>query len=621
MSTLAVYTAIAPVSAIDTVPSAMPKVDGPLMITGYSFSGHSLRYVQVYNSSDSTVDLAGWKLVADWANGTWQSQVLNGIMIPHSKISLADSAVVAHATFNLTSLPLPAEPRLTTIRLIPPSSSNWNEHTVSISINDTTGTSRTPRVASVPETFYFSRNISSSTGNFLTTFTAFLPTLSFTLESDKLYDYPSASQLRIVEVYPNASNCSPSDTSILCQDFVKLYNPSNQSIDLAGYRLRTGYAGQSATSSNTAYISGQLAPGSYAAFPLNLTDSGNWVWLEDTYGIHRYDETVISYPSSSGHEAWAWALNDSNGTWHWTQFPTPSNETNRFSTSNVVNTCDGLRLSEIAANTTSQFIEVYNPNTFPIDVSGCQLQTNRSATANFTFSDGSALAAGEYMALPIEATPLSLTKTTTGTVYVLSSDGSTEVDARYYENLDENTSLALVGGVWQQTFTPTPSEENTYTQYPPCDTGYERNTETGRCNKIEIVVVPKPCLATQYRNPATGRCKNLLTATTSLTACKPGQYRNAQTNRCRSVVTAVSTLKACGPNQERNLQTNRCRKIVKAVNADFPVQAVADASTGTVGWWAFGGVGILAVGYAAWEWRAETVRVLRKAAVFIPSGK
>ena len=326
----------------------------------------------------------------------------------------------------------------------------------------------------------------------------------------------------------------------------------------------------------------------------------------------RYDSSIVSYPSASGHEAWAWAYNGNTGQWQWTKYPVPYSAPSQFSQGGVVNQCAYMRLSEIAANVENQFIEVYNASATAQDISGCQLQTNRSQTTSFVFPEATQLPANAYIAVDVASTGLEVTKTTDGTIYILNSDGTVEVDARSYQDLDENTSLALVGGTWLQTFSLSPSEANTYQQYPPCEVGYERNVETGRCNKITVATTLKACLSTQYRSEETNRCRNLTTASTSLTPCAPGQYRNPVTNRCRSSATTANTLKPCAPNQERNPLTNRCRTVPKIIQADFPVEAVKDTGEATIGWWAFGGVGILAAGYAGWEWRHEVTASIKK---------
>src|SRR5690606_22247956 len=57
--------------------------------------------------------------------------------------------------------------------------------------------------------------------------------------------------LRIVEILPNARNCSPTETNIDCGDYIKLHNPTDVPIELSDYRLRTDSGGLGSSSSNT----------------------------------------------------------------------------------------------------------------------------------------------------------------------------------------------------------------------------------------------------------------------------------------------------------------------------------------------------------------------------------
>jgi hypothetical protein len=149
-----------------------------------------------------------------------------------------------------------------------------------------------------------------------------------------------------------------------------------------------------------------------------------------------------------------------------------------------VNECEGVRINEIAANSTNQFIELQNVTAQDVLLDGCQLQTNRSATKSYIFG-AEIIAAGAYRTILINETELTLTKTTSGIVYLLSSDGLVETDSQAYSNLASDTSWSrLDDGTWWQTYAPTPGVENIIQKYLPCDDGYVRNTDTGRCNKI-----------------------------------------------------------------------------------------------------------------------------------------
>lgn len=307
----------------------------------------------------------------------------------------------------------------------------------------------------------------------------------------------------------------------------------------------------------------------------------------------------------------------------------------------VVNQCQGMIISEVAANTDGQFIELQNVSDTTISLAGCQLQTNR-AVKTYPFPQETLVEAGQFVVVAVEEVGLTLTKTTTGTVYLLSSDGISEVDSITYAHLAKDTSWSLVEGVWHQTYAVTPDRQNIYQQYLPCEEGYWRNLATGRCNKTVEEAVVVDCGEGRERNPTTGRCRNVPTAR-ELTPCREGQYRSEETNRCRSIATAANALKPCADDQFRNPATNRCKKIASADEladcgegrernpatnrcrnviastppaAGFAVEPIKDAANVFVGWWVLGGITVLALGYAGWEWREEVGRFVRKVAQF-----
>lgn len=81
--------------------------------------------------------------------------------------------------------------------------------------------------------------------------------------------------------------------------------------------------------------------------------------------------------------------------------------------------------------------------------------------------------------------------------------------------------------------------------YEPCAAGEIRNSATNRCRKIATATSGiAPCQPGQYRNPATNRCKATSSASTSLAACKPGQERNPETNRCRKTAVLAADMKS-----------------------------------------------------------------------------
>jgi hypothetical protein len=153
------------------------------------------------------------------------------------------------------------------------------------------------------------------------------------------YYVDAATAIQIVEIVPRARTCSPLDTALDCNDYVKLYNPTYEFVSLDRLRLRIGYKEQNITTANAIALAGTMAPSSYGVIAkksstdsLSITDGGGWVWLEDIYGVKQYDNSVVLYPSASSVTkiGWAWAYDESDGEWKWTSTTTPYNMPSRF---------------------------------------------------------------------------------------------------------------------------------------------------------------------------------------------------------------------------------------------------------------------------------------------------
>lgn len=605
---------IAPAHSLDTTSPSPFLPQSPLVISAYSFeqSGQP-RYIEIYNNSSIAQPVTGWSLSFEWGAKSGTSQVKPAYILPlseHQGTYLAPDSYTVVSFDNTVSgahvqvSGLAVEP-LNYISRVALQHQEYRPYERAMAASVIQAPMRLNRGASGYTTTYGAEDRAS-------------------LWSTQWYEPRVETSLRIVEVFANALICQPFDESALCADYVKLYNDSDEPIDLSTVRIRTGSSNASVS------LEGWLPGRSHVSMQLNLTNSGGWVWIEDIYGVVRYDNTVVNYADSGNKRGHAWSFDESLAQWRWSAYPTPYDTPNQFTDGSPVNDCRTLRLSEIAANTASQFIEVYNAGTEPISLRGCRLQTNRSQEISYVFDD-IVMQPGAYATVHIADTPLSLTKTTSGTVYILSSDGQTEVDARSYENLSENTSFALVDGVWRQTFMVTPAEPNNYQEYPACMDGYERNGDTGRCNKVVVAASQldcgqgryrseetgrcrnetvasalAPCRDDQYRSPETNRCRSVATSTSALTPCKPGQERNLATNRCRSTATAASALKPCAAGQERNPATNRCRKVSMGdAGAEFKVSETTAVVDRFASWLALGGVGVAALSYALWEWRRE----------------
>ena len=306
--------------------------------------------------------------------------------------------------------------------------------------------------------------------------------------------------------------------------------------------------------------------------------------------------------------------------------PEPSKELNK---------CEGLKLSEIASNVDEQFIEIINSGEKTVITTGCKLTVSDSGVRE-NIGDIE-LNPGEFLTIKIKNTNLKLPKTK-GKVYLLDEAGS-KIDISEYNNISKGASWSLVDDEWTRTFAITEGAANVFKEYPDCQSGYERNV-LGRCVKIATPPVESPCPVGQYRHPETRRCRKI-EAEKTITPCKDGYYRSEETGRCRSIASAAAkTLKPCPEGQFRNSATGRCKKIAstddiakecpegfernpqtkrcrKIKSANMPTVGSAAAEVkqvagATWGWWVFGGVSLLAVGYGAWQWRWEISQFVRK---------
>lgn len=297
---------------------ATPQLtDSPVIITAYSLSVGVPEYVELFNSSSQPINLSEWRLEFVAASGVVSLVELDSWIAPSNYIIVADASV-DNADFSYELAANGAvEPK--SLRLVP--SGMFASHEVAIGKDG-----------------YYQRKISTSTGNYLSTFET---TATPTLYGGGFYDFPQNTPLRFSEILANPKTCSPLDESLDCEDYAKIYNPSSMSIDLSKYRLRVGYKGQTASSSNTYKLSGEVQPGHFAVLvndidgkPISITNSGGFVWLEDTYGVVRYDETIQSYEdaSASSKKGQAWAYDSNDGMWKWTTHPTPDDAPSTFPT-------------------------------------------------------------------------------------------------------------------------------------------------------------------------------------------------------------------------------------------------------------------------------------------------
>ena len=296
-----------------------------------------------------------------------------------------------------------------------------------------------------------------------------------------------------------------------------------------------------------------------------------------------------------------------------------------------------LRITELMPNPVGadaghEFIEIFNPETTDVALEDYALSVNGKT---YGFPDSSIIKAGNYLAFSDDDLGLSLPNTT-GVVVMLFAQGVEIHRTEVYQKAPAAESWAWFESGWQFTDQPTPHLANQMQREIPsedaldgatlaaCKDGYYRYEITNRCRKIPTIAAPAPCKDGQYRSEETGRCRSIaLTAAASMKPCADDQFRNPATGRCKKIASTDDMPKPCKDGYERNPETNRCRKSLLSTmpTASFPVEPIQHSASDMGVWWALGGVGVAAVGYAAWEWRSEIVRILRRALGIVSFGR
>ena len=450
--------------------------------------------------------------------------------------------------------------------------------------------------------------------------------------------------------------------------YVEIYNTTNQNVDLAGWKIEY-YAGSGAKTVGKIFKDEVILANGFLVLS-NDKMSADVIKFDNNLGLAQNDGSVVLLrPDGSISDTVGWGNNSKSAgspikggvkiVWRCfideniidSKFLSGKNLNNQeivpYSRPNCkspepkpespkeLNKCEGLKLSEIASNVDEQFIEIINSGEKTVITTGCKLAVG-DAGVRENIGDIE-LNPGEFLTIKIKNTKLKLPKTK-GKVYLLDEAGS-KISSAEYEKLAKSSSWSLIDDEWTQTFMITENSENIFKEYPDCQNGYERNV-LGRCVKIATPPVESPCPVGQYRHPETRRCRKIEAAKT-ITPCKDGYYRSEETGRCRSVASAAAkTLKPCPEGQFRNSATGRCKKIAstddiakecpegfernpqtkrcrKIKSANMPTVGsaateVKQVAGATWGWWVFGGVSLLAVGYGVWQWRWEISQFVRK---------
>ncbi len=395
--------------------------------------------------------------------------------------------------------------------------------------------------------------------------------------------------LDITELYPNAPSY---DTG---QEFIELYNPNTESVDLHGYIVSL----QASSADTYVFDGGVIAPGEY----VSIGDLESGIVLPNTTGYVELvapngDIVSVSQPYDDPQPNSSWAL--IGGVWQYTNQPTPGGF-NVLPLEDEIDEDSDDDAQDDTVDDGSDAPDDQDGSTTPV-LPACPAGKYRNPATNRCKN--------------LED-PVSTLKPCAAHQYRSS-------DTNRCRNLPDAAAVTVNEGA----IVPVADRQSAgslgaqSTNYVPCKEGQYRNPATNRCKKLpaddqQVTAADAayvPCAADQERNPATNRCRKVAAtiAASGLKPCAAHQYRNPETNRCKSITAASTELKPCNPGQERNPATNRCRASVGVATnisaagslpeiVDVAVEQVTDGFDWMMPLLAVVGV----AGYVGYEWRAE----------------
>lgn len=114
---------------------------------------------------------------------------------------------------------------------------------------------------------------------------------------------------------------------------------------------------------------------------------------------------------------------------------------------------------------TDEFIELYNPNAKPFDLTGSVLQTGLSKAYNYTFPPGTKVPSKSFLAVYSAQSKLTLSNTS-GQARLLDPLGNSLTASGVYGSAKDGIAWASAKNKWYWTSTPTPGKANSIKEPP-----------------------------------------------------------------------------------------------------------------------------------------------------------
>ncbi len=415
-------------------------------------------FVELYNTTASTIDLFGWAI----EDGAKTKTSLSGSITPKGFLVVHEPKGNLNNAGDLLVLFDGIGKEIDRM-----SYGNWNDG----NLNDNAPLARDPlslaRLVDGKDSgndavdFALTTTITKGKTNSIVP-----PTPTSTTETGKVLGVKIITgSIRINELFPNPAG---PDTE---KEFIELANTTSSTIDLSFWKLED-------TVTTFTFGEHQKIP---AYDFLVLKRGATFIALnnngEETIRLLSPDGTLvdaITYEDPVEEGASFSRVNTTD--WKWSKTPTPGKKNVMKKLSPItkpdpspvggsppIEFLQKMIISEVFPNPvgedTEEFIELYNPTPYPIDLSGFILG-DQSKSNRYTIPDGTILEGMLYMVFARRDTKIALNNDADG-VRLLSPDGVVILAMTYDHAKEGYTFVPGENGIWTLSGKPTPGKQNT----------------------------------------------------------------------------------------------------------------------------------------------------------------
>jgi len=241
-------------------------------------------------------------------------------------------------------------------------------------------------------------------------------------------------------------------------DWVEIYNTSPNEIDISGWKILDN----STTPVEIFPTNTRIDSGKFLVLEVSnrLNNGGDSVRLINSGGI---EVDKFEYTSSVENKSFA-RIPDGTGSWFGGRNPTKgaTNGSNPPSSDSEVNTKTGkIILSEFMPNPDGgqEWVELYNPNNFDIDIGGWKIDDIEGASSPFKIPENTKINSKSFKLFSFSSK-----LNNSGDSVRLINKGGSVLETYTYDKTIKGLSFAKnTKGTWQLTSTPTPGGKNKIT--------------------------------------------------------------------------------------------------------------------------------------------------------------